>query len=78
MTISSSNIFPFAWGNMFGHGLNSFHMTASATGRTSRGSSSGISRGRTSARKLLGPQELSIGGQELNESLQDYIHRFSQ
>ena len=49
MTISSFNISPSTWGNTFGCGLNSSHMTASMTGRTSRGYSSEISRGRMSA-----------------------------
>ena len=49
MTTSSFSISPFAWGSMFEHGSNFSRLTASATGRTSRGSSSGISRGRMSA-----------------------------
>ena len=48
ITFSSFNISPSTWGNMFGHGSNSSRMTASVTGRTSRGSSSEISRGRMS------------------------------
>jgi len=44
MTFSSFSISPSVWGNMFGHGLNSSHTTASATGRTSRGSLLEISR----------------------------------
>ena len=54
MTYSSFNISPFVWGNMFEHGLNSSHTTASVTGWTSRGSLSGISRGRMSA--LVNPR----------------------
>ena len=54
MTISSFNIFPFAWGSMFGHGLNSSRTTASATGQTSRGSSSEISRGHMSTLETPG------------------------
>jgi hypothetical protein len=48
MTISSFNISSSTWGNMFGHGMDSSHTTASATGWTSRGSLSEISRGRMS------------------------------
>ena len=54
MTISSFSIFPFAWGNMFGHGLSSSHTTASTTERTSRGSLSEISRGRMFALETPG------------------------
>ena len=45
MTTSSFNTSPSMWGSMFEHGSNSSHLTASATERISRGSSSGISRG---------------------------------
>jgi len=48
MTISSFNTSPSVWGNMLEHGSNSSRLIASATGRFSRGSSSGISRGRMS------------------------------
>ena len=47
MTTSSFNTSPSAWESMFEHGLNSSHLTASATGRISRGSSSETSRGHT-------------------------------
>ena len=49
MTISSFNISPSTWGNMFEHGSNSSRTTASTIGRTSRGSSSETSRGHMSA-----------------------------
>ena len=48
MITSSFSTSPSAWGNMFERGSNSSRMTASVTGRISRGSSSGISRGRMS------------------------------
>ena len=48
MTTSSFNTSPSVWGSMFKHGSNSSHLTASATGRISRGSSSRTSRGRMS------------------------------
>ena len=59
MTILSFSIFPFAWGNMFGNGLNSSRTTASATLRTSRGSSSEISRGRMFALETLGTSRVA-------------------
>ena len=59
MTISSFNISPSAWGNMFGHGLNSSRTTASATRRTSRGSLSEISRGRMSALETFGTSRVA-------------------
>ena len=69
MTISSSNIFPFVLGNMFRHGLNSFHTTASTTGGPQEGLRREFPGDVRPPGKLLGPQELSAGAQRVPTGL---------
>ena len=73
MTISSFNISPSTWGNIFGHGLNSSCTTASVTGRTSRGSLSEISRGRMSALETPGTSRVTVGAQRVPAGLHPLV-----
>jgi hypothetical protein len=73
MTTSSSSTSPSALGSMFEHGSNSCCPTASAVGRSSSSSLSKTYRGRTCARKLLGPQELQAGAWRVPAGLHSQV-----